>query len=115
MEREGFSLDLKDRVRSEQDGECGVCYRPQEVLSVHHIKPKSQRGPNVRENALGACRTPCHDVLDEYALEKKVYYPEVLMEKGFWYKIVTAHDQQDSRPNPRRSVINARPQRRRRK
>ncbi len=115
MEREGFSLKLKERVRQEQNGECGVCYR-QEPLTVHHIKPKSQGGPNVRDNALGVGRTPCHDVLDEFALEKKIYYPEVLMEKDFWYKIVTIHDAQDrNRPRKSLAVSNTIYQRRRRR
>lgn len=55
---------------------------------MHHKQPKSLEGENTIENALGVCRTPCHDALDVWALNGRIYYPEVLMEEGFWYMLL---------------------------
>ena len=81
----GFGTNKKRQIKNEQAGRCAIC-GVESHLTIHHILPRAHGGTNAKLNGLGVCREPCHDVLDIYAKRNK-YYPEVLMEKGFWHQI----------------------------
>lgn len=84
-----FSEYDREEIRRKQGHKCAICEKHLEKggLEIHHIVPLSHGGLGNRENGLGVCRKPCHEVLDEFALNKRIYFPEVIMEPGFWYSI----------------------------
>lgn len=83
--RERASPSLRREIREEQHHVCAYCASPNHKLSVHHILPTSLGGPNTKENLVGLCRTPCHDVMDKKYFEEGKMFQEVLMEEGKEY------------------------------
>lgn len=65
-----FSKELKEQVRKEQEGMCGMCKRKVKKLQIHHIIPQSLGGSDKRENAIGLC-SECHRIADEMAFNGK--------------------------------------------
>jgi|GEM_PF-5035997 len=95
-EYQPFSLVVKDEIRRQQRNRCAVCGAVGH-LTIHHkipstlseaygLTPEQTRS---RENAVGVCRTPCHDWLDKKALQEHRFYPEVMheMKKDRWYNL----------------------------
>lgn len=74
---------VKEQIRAAQAHRCAIC-GSEGHLTVHHIQPKSQGGTNGIDNALGVCRTPCHDALDYLTVEQHVPF-EQIMEVGIAY------------------------------
>lgn len=49
---------LIEEVREERaDGHCEFCRSESETLSVEHVTPRSEGGPNVRRNLIALCAT----------------------------------------------------------
>lgn len=63
-----FSKELKEQVRKEQEGICGMCGRRVKKLQIHHRIPQSLGGKDTRENAIGLCSS-CHKIADRLAFK----------------------------------------------
>lgn len=71
-----FSKKIRREVREEAGDRCVIC--GESPCTFHHIVPHSQGGPPEKHNA--ACLCPeCHRIADRYALNEKIYYPEVVI------------------------------------
>lgn len=84
MRKEEFSSGIKYLIKKEQDYRCAVTGR-KEKLQVHHKIPISHGGKGVRENGV-AVTEDVHMILDALALEKRIYYEQV-MEQGIEYGV----------------------------
>lgn len=81
-----FSETTRKNIRVKQDNCCAIC-KEKGKLEIHHIVPKFQGGTSDESNGLGVCKGACHTALNEFAFEKRRYYPEVVMIKDFWYRL----------------------------
>lgn len=56
---------LIEEVRDERaDGHCEFCRADAETLSVEHVTPRSEGGPNVRRNLIALCPT-CSEKVEQ--------------------------------------------------
>lgn len=84
--RNGFTHKQKREVRERQEGRCACCGQtPHRTLDVHHVIPLSQGGPNTLENGVGLCRGEgtcnCHPMIDKLALERNIYFSQIMEPK----------------------------------
>lgn len=78
---------LRKQVIREQEGICVWCGQ-EGCLTIHHIRPRSKGGRNVRENLVGLHRTPCHDLADKMIFEHGVTFPQMIqMREGVEYPL----------------------------
>ena len=84
MRRENFKSGIKYQIKKEQDFACAVTKR-KEKLEVHHKIPVSHGGKGIRENGVAVTKE-VHQILDALALEKHIYYDQV-MEEGIEYGV----------------------------
>lgn len=87
---EQFPRDIRQAVRHEQDHRCAIC-RERGHLTIHHKVPQCQGGPSTIDNAVGLCRTPCHDHVDRLTITHGIPF-ETIMEEGVSYLLSTLSD-----------------------
>jgi len=67
-----FSLELKKKIRKEQEGRCAWCGKKTKKLQIHHIIPQRMGGADTKENAVGLCED-CHRYWDQLSFQGKFY------------------------------------------
>lgn len=100
-----FSPEIRQQVRTEQQGKCGFCGKACDGqhlrLDVHHKVPISHYGKNERDNAVGLCspkdrpQEGCHEFFNRLALQDGIYFDDVVMKPNVQY------DPRDFAPKPK--------------
>lgn len=98
LRERAFTTEQRFQVRYEQDFLCAACgtacrgsHFKEPILSIHHVVPISRGGSNERDNAIGLCPKPCHDIFDYLALEQNTSALPILEAMGIPYEPQTIY------------------------